>query len=493
MSWFSYSYTRELGHHFDGPVPEQHRRAAADIMNRAAPYGRLPDEIPYVGHFEIGAGLWLVLAKPAGSGTFYGRTIPGEDYSAMGYSPYQLVVAYPPPKLVLGEVGEPLRQVEVISATDSARYLSFAARIFEGLAGSDRRRTHHSIAVKEDVGEGATFVFKEGIGEKSLELIEEENRRPILPAPAPPVDVGALLGDISALRYRLRTLCDRLDEATRPGSDNEALAGLRRELRALRDELAEGNRTASSETQAILERITDRFESRWRKMSASSERGPKRLWLAAGVGAVGLSLGAIVVFLSLNAFRSDTIEQSIAGIKDDLGAQKPSLEDLKTRSDTIEQSIAGIKDDLGAQKPSLEDLKTRSDTIVQRIAGIKDDLDAQKPSLEDLKTRGDTIEQRIAGIKDDLDAQKPSLEDLKTRGDTIEQRIAGIKDDLDAQKPSLEDLKTRSDTIEQRITGIQKDLGTLKVALGAQKLTRGNGGQDARSTDDNPAVDAPAR
>lgn len=339
MNWFSYGYTKALGHHLDGPVPDQYRRVVTDIINRSAPYRQLPDQIPYVGHFEIVVGLWLVLAKPAGLSTFYGRIIPEEEYSVMGFSPYQLVVAEPPLKPILKEVGRPFRTVEKLPATGSARYLSFAAQIFEELAVSDRRRTHHSITVNEDERESASFVFKEGSGEKSLDLIEKENSSLEPPVPTSSVDINALLEDVSDLRHLLRNLYNKLNEVARSDSNNESLAGLRDEVRVLGDKLAEGPKTTVSGIRDILKR----FEFALLNKLALSEQSPKRPWLVAFVGAVGLLLGAAVVFVSLSGFRGD-----MADMKNELG-------------DAID-NISGIKNDIGVVKGSLAALEARPRT-----------------------------------------------------------------------------------------------------------------------------------
>ena len=319
MTWFSYGNT-DRGYELRGLDDREYsvREAVERYINDKAPFGLLSRDLPYVAHFPMDErGPWLVLAKPAGSGTIYGQIIYPRDYAQAEFSPYRFAAADPPPgRRIVDGIGEALSYRGDPLPVDSPAYLPCAARLFEGLSGDARREAHQSIAVGGRRFGRVFFAYREGSGDAALrrfgdapDRVAETDgtpdraggaaRRARREAPAkgevPVVDRETMTAVVSEAlrealeRYRLErsdaiagAVAERAAEALR----EEAKAAAALMEQAIRRHRARESELSGSEiVRTVAERVAKaseaRFEALGRSLSAAVE---KRLLDAAARG-----------------------------------------------------------------------------------------------------------------------------------------------------------------------------------------------------------------
>ena len=543
MIWFSYGYGEVEGHCFKGPVPMEHREAIRRVVNERAGYGRLPEGMPFVGHFRL-PGLWLVVAKVRDDSTFCGCVVTEEEYAWHHFSPYRLVAAERPGGL-LGEVGEPLLpgSGSLPVGVEGPEYLPIAARIFDGLDTAARREEHRSIVPADGPREGAFFFVGPGSGQDGLRAIEEGGK----------IDVAAMRRDVDGL----------VEEQARLRSVVRALEARCEELRAAAVEppVSEDSGVLREDVERLTERVADMEEGA--RAVNTAVKVPRRAAplggrlaraVTTGVGLAALAMG-VLLFGRVNDVAEGAAavadrnraesRQADARIEEAVGALATDVageleEERGVRALAVESLVgelrefwadagAALEREIGAREEAVAGLEARLgqvETLGEAQGGRLMAIAATETRMESaLAGHGSTLDrvvERLAGAENRLrsaaEARQRDLREVEaalsrsanaTGRDVEDERrmrsrdVAELLERLDrfegaaavgvaALQAAQVETKAALATVEQEVHAVKAEMAgvvaTLAEGRGAGDVAQGDPGEHQRGNEEDPAI-----
>ena len=488
MNWFWYGYA-EKGHGLYGEVDDFYRPRVKEFIERNAPYDRLPERIPYVGHHLLDDDLWLVLGKPSGIGTFYGCIVDERRYAVHDFSPYRLVSAEPPDEPVLAGVGSPLEWDEFPLPVDSVEYLEYAARLFEGLSTGEKRVTHHSIISKEQPVDGAFFEFAQGSDNAALHEIE---------AGVPPVQVNDEIGVLGKAVADLSRAMERADQRL---GDVVTVPLLREELAAFGGELE--RRVGDGATAAVrgelegiersLNRTPDpsvrleRVEGALRGLSNQVEAirndymtPPSRVWRVVRIATVAVVFVGVFVSLftdidNLRSMASDVraavfgpdatlskVDAGVEAVKKDVEAVKTDVAAMKSDVETVKTDVAAVQTGVGEVKTSVGEVKTDVAAVQTGVGEVKTSVGEVKTDVAAVQTGVGEVKTSVGEVKTDVAAVQTGVGEVKTS-------VGEVKTDIAAVQTGVGEVKTSVGEVKTDVAAVQTGVGEVKTSVGEVK------------------------
>ena len=461
MNWFWYGYTEVGGHGLYGEVVAYLRRKVRDFITRQAPYDRLPEQIPYVGHCSLDDGLWLVVGKPSGTGTFYGCVADEREYGRHGFSPYKLISADPPTEPVLAVVGSPLESDEFPLPVDSVDYLQFAARLFEGLGPRERQVTHHSIVSKEQSSDGAFFVFERGSGDACLdEFSREEDEEEVEERSVPVAD------EIRALRETVAHLTKSVELADQRLRDELAGFGAEFERRieegivvGMRGEMEGVDRVLKSATDwpMRLERVEDAVRAQSDRLDAVKDAvasSPTRKWRVVRIAAVIVILAAVFVSLYSDI---DDLKSIASEIRTEVWGPDATLTNVALGVDALKDDVAQVKQTFSDPDGTLIKVAEDIEMMLSDVATVKDVVSGEDGALN-----------RVVA---DVGAVKTDIEEVKQTFAAPDGKLSQVAAGVAAVKTNMGSVKEMVSGSGGKLTQVIADVGVVKSDVATVKET----------------------
>jgi hypothetical protein len=357
---FTYRLDAHDGHRFDPPPSEFETEICQIILNWAG-YSELPVNVPFVGHFPLPKGAYVVLSKPAGEQGYDGWVLSGLQYAAHKYSPYAFLAENAPKMGIDRAPGPPLdasRYDHTLS--DSSGYLKTAARIFSGFDDARRLSAHRSVAAPDRDGVDALFVLPR-IAQTPPAV---EGLTPMTPTPAD--ELSILRNDVVKLRGLVETMRSQAqpiaaDMTARIANLGQRLTDIETALRVAtevterlstqrKNDTAKVER-AATHTAAIETQVADLADT-VRARSAAHSGGRLRWALPVAATAVLVAAGGIAYTAISTRTMSGQLSQTIAAQLGDAdnpaaGTVRRQLLDVQNRTSELSTRIEDVSGRLG--------------------------------------------------------------------------------------------------------------------------------------------------
>ncbi|WP_419695412.1 hypothetical protein ACN2CC_02080 [Mesorhizobium muleiense] len=390
MTPFSYRLDARDGHRFDPPPSEFEAEIRQIILNRAG-YSALPLDVPFVGHFPLPNGAYVILGKPAGQQGYDGWVLSGLQYAGYQYSPYGFLAENAPKMGIDRASGPPLDATGFDHTLSySTGYLKTAARIFAGFDEAHRLRAHRSVAAPDRDGADALFVLPK-VAQTQLPA-----GRPASTTPTPIDELGTVRNDVAKLRGLVETLRSHAqptaaDTTARIANLTQRLTDIEAALRVAaeateqlnaqrRDDTAKAARSAeqaATRTAALETQVAD-LANTVGTLPAAQGGGRLRWALPVAAAAVLVAAGGIVYTAISTQTVSEQVTQTIAMLGN---ADNPAAGTMRRQmtqlSSQVEQTL-GRADQPGTVLGRLSMLE-KSD-VPMRVGKLEQALGNTNPS-----------------------------------------------------------------------------------------------------------------
>lgn len=482
MRQFAFGLTPDQGHVFH-PAPREFAVEIRQLILGLAGYTQLPREVPFVGHFPLDRGQYVVLAKAAGESTYLGWVVTDKQYAATGYSPYRFVAA--DGALTIGvevEAGGSLPATDSPQpTTDPMHHLPLAARIFEGFDEPRRKGPHRSIAVPDRAVGDAVFLLGNFDGTAAKQS-GESAERPQLQQQGGDM-LAAMQREVASLRSAFEAMARKPAHATDNGLERR-LAASERTIAVLDHRLATLQKTELDQQKRWRDMLSDAQSTSQRQLSDVERRltlvaGHRwrwsRRWIA-GVAAMVIlaTAGAIAYAIGPGQDRLNTFESQLRGLNtlvadDDhsgVAAIRKRLADIESANKALAPDVQQAKEDIAElAKKALEDLELG-------VTKANNDLSASTKSADD------TLAASVRKASDDLAASVTTASiglaaSTKSANDALAASAKKVDDLVESEQKASAGLVDSVGKLESTVAGVTATIGKGDLSSGTvyERLT----------------------